>query len=88
VLRGVAGPLVWGMYPGRPADLGRERERLQRELGKIAVEVEKIERKLGNADFVGKAPAAVVAENRTRLEELQARRDKLGQNLAALGDPS
>jgi valyl-tRNA synthetase len=88
LLKGVAGPFEFGIFPGRPADLGRERERLQRELGKIAVEVEKIERKLGNADFVGKAPAAVVAENRTRLEELQARRDKLGQNLAALGDPS
>jgi valyl-tRNA synthetase len=88
LLKGVAGPFEIGIFPGKPADLGQERERLRRELAKIAVEVEKIERKLGNADFVAKAPAAVVAENRTRLEELRARRDKLGQNLAALDDLS
>jgi len=84
LLKGVAGPFEIGLVPGQPADAGQERDRLQRELSRIAAEVEKIERKLGNADFVAKAPAAVVAGNRTRLEELRARRDKLGRNLAAL----
>jgi len=37
---------------------------------------------------VAKAPAAVVAENRARLAELEDRRDKLGQNLARLADPA
>jgi hypothetical protein len=79
-------PVRDGLVPG-PGDQGRRR-RLQKELAKIDAEAEKVERKLGNADFVAKAPAAVVAENRARLEELKARREKLGRNLAALADPS
>ena len=64
----------------------QERERLQKDLTKAAAEIEKIERKLANADFVAKAPAAVVAENRTRLAELLARREKLGRSLAKLAE--
>ncbi|MEN6561736.1 MAG: valine--tRNA ligase [Acidobacteriota bacterium] len=86
LLKGVAGPFEIGVVPGRPADVGAERERLSRELAKIAAEAEKIERKLGNADFVAKAPAAIVEETRARLEEMRTRRDKLGRNLAVLGD--
>ncbi|MBE0712290.1 MAG: hypothetical protein IH583_07890, partial [Candidatus Aminicenantes bacterium] len=51
-------------------------------------ETAKIERKLENTEFVAKAPAAVVEENRTRLEELRARREKLGQNLAKVAAAS
>ncbi|HOW85952.1 MAG TPA: valine--tRNA ligase [Candidatus Aminicenantes bacterium] len=86
LLKGVAGPFEIGVVPPRPADAGKERERLQKDLAKAAAEIEKIERKLANADFVAKAPAEVVAENRARLEDLRTRRDKLGRNLAALGD--
>jgi valyl-tRNA synthetase len=88
LLKGVAGPFEIGLIPGKPADIGQERDRLQKELAKVSAEAGKIERKLENADFVAKAPAPVVAENRARLGELQARRDKLGQNLAALAGPS
>ena len=86
LLKGVAGPFEIGVVPVRPADAGPERERLRKELAKISAEAEKIELKLANAGFVAKAPAAVVEETRARLEELRARRDKLGRNLAALGD--
>jgi valyl-tRNA synthetase len=88
LLKGVAGPFEIGMVPPKPADIGQERDRLQKDLAKAAAEIEKIERKLANADFVAKAPAEVVAENRARLEELLTRREKLGQNLAGLADPS
>ncbi len=88
LLKGVAGPFEIGVVPGQPADPGQERDRLQKELAKLDAETEKVERKLGNGDFVAKAPAAVVAENRARLEELKARREKVGRNLAALADPS
>jgi len=37
---------------------------------------------------VAKAPAAVVADNRTRLGELGDRLAKLKQNLAKLGQPA
>ncbi|RPI98291.1 MAG: valine--tRNA ligase, partial [Candidatus Aminicenantes bacterium] len=88
LLKGVAGPFEIGVVPGQPADPGQERDRLQKELAKLDAETGKVERKLSNADFVAKAPAAVVAENRARLEELKARREKVGRNLAALADPS
>ena len=82
VLKGVAGPFEVAIILEKPADLGQEKERLQKEIVKVEAETAKIERKLENADFVAKAPAAVVEENRARLEELRARREKLGQNLA------
>ncbi len=88
LLKGVAGPFEIGVVPVLPADLGQERDRLQRDLAKAEAEIEKIERKLGNAEFVAKAPAAVVEENRTRLAELKDRREKLGQNLARLSASS
>ena len=88
VLKGVAGPFEVAIILEKPADLGQEKERLQKEIAKVEAETAKIERKLENADFVAKAPAAVVEENRARLEELRARREKLGQNLAKVAAAS
>jgi len=88
LLKGVAGPCEIGIVPPRPADLGQERERVQREMAKAEAEAARISRKLENPDFVAKAPAAVVAENRARLDELTGRLDKLRRNLAGLESPS
>jgi len=55
--------------------------RLQKEIDKNESEIVKVERKLGNADFVARAKPEVVEENRTRLETFQ--RD-LGRFKAAL----
>ena len=62
-------------------DLDAERMRLQKEIDKNESEIVKVERKLGNADFVARAKPEVVEENRTRLETFQ--RD-LGRFKAAL----
>jgi valyl-tRNA synthetase len=86
VLKGVAGPFELGLILDKPADLGQERERIQKEMAKVEAEAARIARKLENADFVAKAPAAVVAENRSRLKELSDRLAKLGQNLAELSE--
>jgi valyl-tRNA synthetase len=88
VLKGVAGPFELGLVLERPADLGQERERIQKEMAKSEAEAARIARKLENPDFVDKAPAAVVAENRSRLDELRGRLAKLGQNLAKLSGPA
>jgi valyl-tRNA synthetase len=88
LLKGVAGPCEIGIIPPRPMDLGQERDRIQREMAKVEAELVKINRKLENPDFVAKAPAAVVAENRVRLDELTGRLAKLGQNLAGFESPS
>jgi valyl-tRNA synthetase len=62
-------------------DLGAERTRLARERVKAEQEAGKIEKKLDNADFVRRAPADVVDENRDRL---QAARDEIARLDAAL----
>jgi valyl-tRNA synthetase len=66
-------------------DIGAERTRLQRDLARAVDEAEKMARKLGNADFVARAPAEVVAENRAR--EAASRDDamRLEAALARLG---
>ncbi|MFA5191561.1 MAG: hypothetical protein WC740_12595, partial [Verrucomicrobiia bacterium] len=47
------------------------------QLVKLAKEVEGIDRKLANQDFVAKAPPAVVAQQRTKREELQRQQVEL-----------
>ncbi len=59
-------------------DLDAERARLRKEVARLGDEITKVERKLGNADFVAKAPAEVVEENQERLAsfvELKAKTD-------------
>jgi valyl-tRNA synthetase len=53
-------------------DVGAERTRLTRERDKTTGEARKITQKLDNADFVRRAPAEVVEENRERLAAIQA----------------
>jgi valyl-tRNA synthetase len=67
-------------------DIGAERTRLTKELGKQQGEVKKIEGKLGNADFVARAPDEVVEENRERLAESLSQIEKIKAALERLGD--
>jgi valyl-tRNA synthetase len=52
-------------------DMGAERVRLAKEIGRAESDIAKIDAKLGNAQFVAKAPAEVVEENRDRKAELE-----------------
>jgi valyl-tRNA synthetase len=65
-------------------DLSAEKARLAREIGKFEGEVKKIDAKLGNADFIKRAPEEVVEENRERRAEALARIDKMRGALAQL----
>jgi valyl-tRNA synthetase len=68
-------------------DLSQERVRLEKDLGKLDSEIMKLEKKLSNESFVARAPEEVVEENRERLAEERARRDKLAaalERIAAL----
>jgi valyl-tRNA synthetase len=58
-------------------DLDQEQQRLERELKKVLTDLEKIEKKLANPQFVEKAPEAVVSELRDRRVETLQARDKL-----------
>jgi valyl-tRNA synthetase len=67
-------------------DLDAERARLAKETQKIDADVAKIDAKLGNADFLKRAPEEVVDEQRERREEALARKAKIAEALARLQD--
>jgi valyl-tRNA synthetase len=58
-------------------DMAAERTRLVRELDKAQAEIGKIDAKLGNAQFVAKAPPEVVEENREHRTGFEATARKL-----------
>ena len=53
-------------------DVAAERERLDKEIARLQGEVTKTEAKLGNASFVDRAPAAVVEQEKKRLNDFSA----------------
>jgi valyl-tRNA synthetase len=67
-------------------DMDAERDRLNKELGKVKAELEKIEKKLNNPQFLEKAPAEVVSKNRDIMQQLSSQKDKLTENLERLDD--
>jgi valyl-tRNA synthetase len=58
-------------------DLDAERARLKKEIARIEGEIRKCEGKLGNANFVDHAPAAVVEQERARLVDWKTQLDGL-----------
>jgi valyl-tRNA synthetase len=81
VVRGVTVALPLGGLIDIPA----EKARLAKESDKLKGELAGIARKLGNADFVARAPEEVVEENRERLEAGEARLKRLAEALQRLG---
>ncbi|MHB2204999.1 valine--tRNA ligase [Methylobacterium sp. CM6257] len=65
-------------------DLAAEVARLKKEQGKAQGEIKKIDAKLGNADFVARAPEEIIEENRERREVETARLMKIEEALARL----
>lgn len=61
-------------------DLEAERERLQKEIDKLKQNIERVEKKLANPNFVDKAPAAVVEKEQAKLQQDKQALDKLVQN--------
>jgi valyl-tRNA synthetase len=87
--KGSARGSVDGMEIGLPLadilDLTAEAARLNKEIGGVTAEIEKISRKLDNPGFIAKAPEDVVAENRRRLDEENTRLNGLTAALKRLG---
>ncbi len=65
-------------------DLDAERARLAAARAKAAAELEKVEKKLANADFVQRAPEAIIAENHERQDNFRSEIARLDAALARI----
>jgi valyl-tRNA synthetase len=66
-------------------DFAVERARLDKEIKRLAGEIDKIDKKLGNAQFLERAPEEVVAEQRDRRADYAATADKVRSAMEMLG---
>ena len=65
-------------------DTEKEKARLNGELAKVNMEIERLEKKLSNAEFVSKAPAKVVEGERAKLEKYQSQKQGILDAIASL----
>ena len=65
-------------------DITAETERLNREIGKVGDEIDKLSAKLANENFTARAPAHVVEEQRQRKADAEATAAKLSDALKRL----
>jgi valyl-tRNA synthetase len=68
----------FGILPSEGLDMDELKGRLETRRGKLEAEQKKIESKLANGNFVDRAPAEVVAEEREKLEQVRADLAELG----------
>ncbi|MBN9088436.1 MAG: valine--tRNA ligase [Reyranella sp.] len=81
----VLGEATYALPVGDVIDLKAESARLQKEIKKLADEIGKIDAKLGNANFVSRAPEEVVEEQRERRSQAEQTRVRLSTALKRLG---
>jgi valyl-tRNA synthetase len=65
-------------------DLAAEQARLKKEIGKVEADIKRVDAKLGNPDFVARAPEEIIEGEREKREEAVARRVKIEEALERL----
>jgi valyl-tRNA synthetase len=65
-------------------DLDVERTRLTKEMAKLDQDIAVVDKKLGNPDFMARAPEEIVEENRDRRSAAEARKLKIAEALTRL----
>ena len=65
-------------------DLAAERARLSKEMAKAEADIARVDAKLGNANFVARAPEEVVEEEKEKRAEAVARKAKIAEALERL----
>ena len=81
----VVGEATYALPVGDVIDLKAESARLAKEIKKLADEIAKIDVKLGNANFMARAPEDVVEEQRDRRRQAEQTRQRLVVALQSLG---
>lgn len=80
----VVGEATWALPLAEFIDIPTEKIRLQKEIGKLDAEVSQIDKKLGNEQFVAKAPEEVIEEQKTRRDVAFDRRNRIAEALERL----
>jgi valyl-tRNA synthetase len=65
-------------------DLDAERKRLEKEMAKVEADINRVDAKLANAEFIKRAPENVVEGEREKRQEAEARRSKIREALERL----
>jgi valyl-tRNA synthetase len=65
-------------------DIGAERSRLTKEMQKADADIARVDAKLGNPNFMSRAPEEVVEEEKEKREEALARKSKIAEALERL----
>ena len=65
-------------------DLAAERARLAKDMAKADADIARVDAKLGNANFVARAPEEVVEEEKEKREEALGRKEKIAEALERL----
>jgi valyl-tRNA synthetase len=78
----VVGEITTFLPLGGLVDLAAERQRLSKQLAETESRIASSQARLSNPSFVDKAPAAVIAQARQTLAELQAQAARLSEQLA------
>jgi valyl-tRNA synthetase len=81
----VVGEATWALPLAGVIDLAAEKARLEKEVGKLDGEIVQIDKKLGNEQFVAKAPEEVIEEQKARREAAVERRTHIIEALKRLG---
>jgi valyl-tRNA synthetase len=79
----VRGEII-GLVVSGVIDLAAERARLAKEMAKCDADIARVDQKLGNADFLKRAPEEVVEGEREKRAEAQARKTKIAEALERL----
>jgi valyl-tRNA synthetase len=80
----VVGTATYGLPVADIIDLGRERARLEKEIARLIGDIRKIDQKLGDAQFVARAPQDIIAEQKERRAQAEAVAQKLSMALKGL----
>ena len=73
----LVGSSVAALHIADLIDRAEAQKRLDKEVAQLEKDIVSTEKKLANADFVARAPEEIVEENRDRVKDWSARRDKL-----------